>query len=135
MKRLHIHLKTTDLEKSVAFYSAMFGEKPTQQECDYAKWLLDDPRAHISLSTHGGTPGLDHAGISMESREALTQTAGRLYAADIPTVREEATKCCYAQSNKVWVTSPEGAKWELFQTYATSETYGIEPDRQLATNT
>lgn len=132
MKRLHIHLKTNDLEGSIAFYAALFGEEPTRREDDYAKWLLDDPRAHISISTHGGETGIDHAGISVETNKELHDIADRIHAISAPTFSEEETTCCYAQSNKVWATSPEAARWELFQTFASADTYGEEPDRNIA---
>lgn len=129
MKRLHIHIKTNDLAQSVRFYEAMFGAPPTQQEDDYAKWLLEDPRAHVSLSTHCGEPGVDHAGISIESESELEAIAARLAAIGAPHMQEAETTCCYAQSNKYWTSDPQGATWELFQTYGASETYGAEPDR------
>jgi len=132
MKRLHIHLKTQDLDRSIAFYSAMFGAEPTRVEEDYAKWLLDDPRANISLSTHGGEPGIDHAGISLETKDDLDAVADRLRDADAALFAENATTCCYAQSNKYWVQDPQGARWELFQTFGESDAYGAEPDRALA---
>lgn len=132
MKRLHIHLRTQDLDQSVAFYSAMFGIGPTRLEADYAKWLLDDPYANISLSTHAGAAGVDHVGISVESREALDEIAGRLKDAGSPLFEEDATTCCYAQSNKYWAHDPQDARWELFQTFGDSDTYGAEPDRELA---
>jgi catechol 2,3-dioxygenase-like lactoylglutathione lyase family enzyme len=131
MKRLHIHLRTQDLEQSVAFYSAMFGAGPTRLEADYAKWLLDDPYANISLSTHAGATGDDHVGISVDSREALNEIAGRLKDAGSPLFAEEATTCCYAQSNKYWARDPQDARWELFQTFGDSDTYGAEPERDL----
>ncbi len=132
MKRLHIHLKTNDLDRSIAFYSAMFGEGPSRVEKDYAKWLLDDPRANVSVSTHCGKPGFDHAGVSLETKDDLEEVAGRLRAMDASLFAEEETTCCYAQSNKYWVHDPQGARWELFQTFGDSETYGAEPDRALA---
>ena len=136
MKRLHVHLKTEDLDKSVAFYTAMFGEAPTRLEQDYAKWLLDDPRAHVSLSTHnnahqGGETGIDHAGVSVETEEELNAIAARLEKESASLFREKETTCCYAQSNKYWAKDPQGATWELFQTFADSETYGAELDREL----
>lgn len=130
MKRLHIHLKTNDLEKSIRFYAAMFGEEPTRREADYAKWLLEDPRAHVSLSTHGGEPGVDHAGVSIETREELEEIAGRLRKNGEGLMAEEETTCCYARSNKYWARDPNGAVWELFQTFGNSETYGADPDRE-----
>lgn len=132
MKRLHIHLKTQDLDRSIAFYSAMFDAAPTRVEKDYAKWLLDEPRANISVSTHGGEPGIDHAGISLETKDDLDAVADRLRAADATLFAENATTCCYAQSNKYWVQDPQGERWELFQTFGDSDAYGAEPDRDLA---
>ena len=43
MKRMHLHISVDDLEKSVAFYSTLFGSTPTVIKSDYAKWMLDDP--------------------------------------------------------------------------------------------
>ena len=132
MKKLHIHIKTKDLDQSVAFYTTMFGTAPTRLEADYAKWLLDDPVANVSLSTHGGTAGVDHLGISVDSREALDEIAERLNDAGSSLFEEEATTCCYAQSNKFWARDPQEAVWELFQTFGDSDAYGAEPDRELA---
>lgn len=126
MKRLHLHIKTNDLDRSVAFYSAMFGQEPTQLETDYAKWLLDDPRAHVALSTHSKLSGIDHVGISIETEEELDAIAARLGDETDIAPEKEAT-CCYAKSNKYWVRDPQGAVWELFQTYGQSENYGKEP--------
>lgn len=132
MKKLHIHIKTEDLAQSVEFYTTMFGIPPTKLEDDYAKWLLDDPSANISLSTHEGAAGVDHLGISVDSREALDEIARRLSSAGSSLFEEEATTCCYAQSNKYWARDPQEAVWELFQTYGDSDTYGAEPERELA---
>ena len=132
MKRLHIHLKTRDLNKSIAFYSAMFGEEPTRVENDYAKWLLDDPAANVSVSTHGGEAGFDHAGVSLETKDELDDVAGRLRALNAELFAENETTCCYAKSNKYWVMDPQGARWELFQTFGDSQSYGAEPERELA---
>ncbi len=131
MKRLHIHIKTQDLGQSVAFYTAMFGQAPSKLEDDYAKWLLDDPCANVSLSSHGGEPGVDHAGISIDTREQLDAVADRLRANGVSLMAEEETTCCYAKSNKFWVRDPQGAVWELFQTFGESEAYGGEPDREI----
>lgn len=126
MKRLHLHIKTNKLDQSVAFYTAMFGQEPTQLEVDYAKWLLDDPRAHVSLSSHSKGSGVDHAGISIETEEELDAIAARLDGlANIAPDKE--ANCCYAKSNKYWARDPQGTVWELFQTYAHSDNYGQDP--------
>ena len=45
MSRMHIHIAVDDLEKNIAFYSALFGTKPTVSKPDYAKWEIG--RAHV----------------------------------------------------------------------------------------
>lgn len=126
MKRLHLHIKTRDLDRSVAFYTALFGAAPTLRRDDYAKWLLDDPRAHVSLSTHAETTGVDHAGIAIETEEELDAVAQRL-SGHAELAPEKEADCCYARSNKYWLKDPQGAVWELFQTYGASDDYGAEP--------
>jgi hypothetical protein len=43
MKRMHVHVSVTDLNESVRFYSAMFGNvEPTVRKDDYCKWELTD---------------------------------------------------------------------------------------------
>ncbi len=44
MKRLHVHVGVADLDKSIGFYSTLFGAEPTVTKSDYAKWMLEDPR-------------------------------------------------------------------------------------------
>ena len=62
MKRLHVHVAVSDLQRSVDFYSALFAAQPTVLKSDYAKWMLEDPRVNFAISTRGGEPGLDHLG-------------------------------------------------------------------------
>lgn len=131
MKRLHIHLRTADLDQSVRYYSALFGAEPTKREPDYAKWLLEDPAANISISTHEGAPGVDHVGISLDSREELDAFAARLKDADAPLQAEIDATCCYARSDKYWSTDPQGAVWELFHTFGDSAVYGKDPRTEL----
>ena len=130
MKRLHIHLKVKDIAESTAFYEALFGQAPTIAKSDYAKWLLDDPQAHIAISTHGGEPGLDHVGIAMDGA-GLQAYRQRLDGLKAPLLEEEETVCCYAKSNKIWARDPQGALWELFDSYDQAADYGAEPDRSL----
>lgn len=45
MKRLHVHVSVSDLEASIRFYSTLFAAEPSVRKADYAKWMLEDPRA------------------------------------------------------------------------------------------
>ena len=53
MKRFHIHVSIDDLNKSIGFYSKLFGCKPTKLKKDYAKWMLDDPKVSFAISARG----------------------------------------------------------------------------------
>ena len=116
MKRFHVHAHVKDLQASIAFYSKMFAAKPTRVETDYAKWMLDDPRVNFAISTRGGKPGVDHLGIQADSTEELAELKARAEAADITLLDEGETTCCYARSDKHWITDPQGIAWEQFHT-------------------
>ena len=126
MKRMHIHVAVGDLEKSIGFYSTLFGAAPTVRKSDYAKWRLEDPRVNFAISKRGRTTGLDHLGIEAESAEELAGIASRLAAAGERLVEEQATTCCYARSDKAWVEDPEGLAWETFFSFGESAVYGEE---------
>ena len=78
MKRMHVHVSVEDLERAIAFYSALFAAKPAVVKPDYAKWMLDDPRVNFAISTRGREPGLDHLGIQVESADELQEVYARL---------------------------------------------------------
>jgi catechol 2,3-dioxygenase-like lactoylglutathione lyase family enzyme len=118
MKRFHVHVHVDDLAKSVAFYSKMFAAEPTRHEGDYAKWMLEDPRINFAISTRGGTPGVDHLGFQTDTAEELVELKARAQAADLALFDEGETSCCYARSEKHWVTDPQGVAWEHFHTLA-----------------
>jgi lactoylglutathione lyase len=116
MKRFHIHTHVQDLQASIAFYSKMFAAEPTRVESDYAKWMLEDPRLNFAISTRGGQVGIDHLGFQTDTEEELAQLKARAEAADMSLLDEGATTCCYARSEKHWVTDPQGIAWEHFHT-------------------
>jgi catechol 2,3-dioxygenase-like lactoylglutathione lyase family enzyme len=116
MKRFHVHLHVQDLAQSIAFYARLFDAAPTRQESDYAKWMLDDPPVNFAISTRGSTPGLDHLGIQTDDAAELAALKARAEAADLALLDEGATTCCYARSEKHWITDPQGVAWEHFHT-------------------
>jgi catechol 2,3-dioxygenase-like lactoylglutathione lyase family enzyme len=116
MKRFHVHLHVDNLTQSIAFYSKLFAAEPARVEGDYAKWMLDDPAVNFAISTRGSQPGLDHLGIQTDNAEELAVLKARAEAADLALLDEGATSCCYARSEKHWVTDPQGIAWEHFHT-------------------
>src|SRR5665213_3433299 len=128
MKRLHLHVAVDDLTRSVGFYSTLFHAEPTVMKPDYAKWMLDDPSVNFAISARGAEAGLDHLGIQVETADELQEVYGRLKAADRPVLEEGATICCYAKSEKSWITDPQGLSWETFLTSGESTVYGDSVD-------
>ncbi len=118
MKRFHVHLHVDDLAASVAFYQRLFAAEPSRREADYAKWMLDDPRINFAISTRGSRPGVDHLGFQVDSADELAALKLRAESAEIALLDEGATSCCYARSEKHWITDPQGVAWEHFHTLA-----------------
>jgi len=116
MKRFHVHLHVDDLGRSVGFYSRLFAAEPTRVEADYAKWMLEDPPVNFAISTRGNQAGIDHLGIQTDDPAELAAMKARAEAADLALLDEGETTCCYARSEKHWVTDPQGIAWEHFHT-------------------
>jgi lactoylglutathione lyase len=116
VKRFHVHAHVEDLQASIAFYSKMFAAQPTRVESDYAKWMLEDPRINFAISTRGGKPGIDHLGLQTDTAEELVELKALAKAADMTLLDEGETSCCYARSDKHWITDPQGIAWEHFHT-------------------
>jgi lactoylglutathione lyase len=127
MKRFHVHVHVTELQASIDFYSKLFDAAPTRSESDYAKWMLDDPRINFAISTRGGTPGVDHLGFQTDSAEELAELRRRAADAELSSRDEGETTCCYARSDKHWITDPQGLAWEHFHTLADVPTFGGAP--------
>lgn len=130
MKRLHVHMSVADLEQSIRFYSMLFAAPPIVQKPDYAKWMLEDPRVNFAISTHSGAvPGVDHLGIQVDDGTELEEVYGRLKQAEGPVLEEGKTTCCYAQSEKSWISDPQGVSWETFLTTGESAVFGTSAPR------
>jgi catechol 2,3-dioxygenase-like lactoylglutathione lyase family enzyme len=128
MKRLHVHVGVDDLDRSIAFYSTLFGAPPTVAKGDYAKWMLDDPRVNFAISSgRHAARGVEHLGIQAENEAELGEVYGRLRVAGQPVLEEGATTCCYARSEKSWVSDPDGVVWEAFHTTGEATIYGEGP--------
>jgi catechol 2,3-dioxygenase-like lactoylglutathione lyase family enzyme len=113
-----------NIDQAIAFYSTLFDAPPVVVKHDYAKWMLDDPRVNLAISSRARATGIDHVGIQVDAPEELAELATRLKAAGNITVDQEATTCCYAVSDKSWVTDTAGVRWETFYTMGDATAYG-----------
>jgi catechol 2,3-dioxygenase-like lactoylglutathione lyase family enzyme len=124
MKRLHVHVSVKDLAASIRFYQTLFGAEPAVTKPDYAKWMLEDPRVNFAISTHGQPFGVKHFGFQVDTDEELCDMRAQLEAADARVIEEREQPCCYAKSDKYWVTDPTGIAWEAFHTLGGIPVYG-----------
>ena len=126
MKRFHAHVAVDDLDANIRFYSTVFGIPPTVEKPDYAKWMLEDPRINFAISKRGAKTGLDHLGFQVDSEEELSALRGQVAEAEIAALDQPDATCCYARSDKYWITDPQGIAWETYRTLGKAEIYGAE---------
>lgn len=126
MKRFHINLNVSDLDKSVLFYNKLFKAEPTVIKDDYAKWMLEDPRINFSINNRMAMSGVNHLGIQAEDANEFAEIGERLVAAESEIFDEGAATCCYAKSTKAWIKDPDGNSWETFLTHGEATTYNGE---------
>jgi hypothetical protein len=67
---------------------------------------------------------VNHLGFQVDTDEELRCMRGQLEAADARMVEESEQPCCYAKSDKYWVTDPTGIAWETFHTLGGIPVYG-----------
>jgi catechol 2,3-dioxygenase-like lactoylglutathione lyase family enzyme len=126
MKRFHVHVSVGDLQESIRFYSTLFGVAPARVEVDYAKWMLEDPFINFAISQRQAKVGVDHLGFQVEDASKLQAATGRLQAADERMIEQADAACCYAKSDKYWVTDPSGIAWETFHTLDSIPIFGAD---------
>lgn len=121
MSRVQLALNVSDLEASIAFYSAVFGTAPHKRRPGYANFAIADPPLKLVLIEvpeadrgTGAAGALNHLGIEVFSGAEVQQAADRLSSAGLATFDEQDTTCCFALQDKVWVHDPAGAPWEVY---------------------
>src|SRR5688572_25259825 len=78
--RFHFSLNVSDLARSVAFYEKLFGESPSKNHEDYAKFEIDDPPLVFSLApiSPASDGSLSYLGFPCSSIDEVEATARRL---------------------------------------------------------
>jgi len=114
--RVHISINVSSLEQSTAFYSALFGQQVSKSKSDYANFRLDEPPIHLALMQRGepGTGGAGHLGIELPDNTILGEWHSRLKASGVNFSVEDKARCCYANADKLWLTDPDGYRWEIW---------------------
>jgi len=128
MSRVQLALNVRDIDEAVDFYSKLFGAKPAKLQPGYANFAIADPPLKLVLvedhaaRSHGTVGALNHLGVEVETTEEVTAAARRLRASGLETEVQEQTTCCYAVQDKVWVSDPDGAPWEVYTVLADAAT-------------
>jgi catechol 2,3-dioxygenase-like lactoylglutathione lyase family enzyme len=130
MKRFHVHIAVDDLDANIRFYSTVFGTPPTVTKPDYAKWMIEEPRINFAISDRGAKTGLDHLGFQVDSDEELGELRQKVAEAEIAALDQPQTECCYARSDKYWITDPQGIAWETYRTLGEAEIYGTDMPKE-----
>jgi lactoylglutathione lyase len=128
MKRFHVHVAVQDLQQAIAFYSTLFAQEPAVRKDDYAKWMLEDPRVNFAISHRGGAIGVNHLGFQVDEASELEEIHGRLQSANAGVHAQKDASCCYARSDKYWVTDPAGVAWESFHSLGSVPFYSGEEE-------
>ena len=114
--KVHIALNVNNLQESLAFYRALWGIEPVKLRTGYAKFDLTEPAVNLTLNENPvkSLGALNHLGIQVGSTEAVLAMRERLQERGLLTEDEMQTNCCYAIQDKIWMTDPNGYKWEVF---------------------
>lgn len=111
----HISLNVSNVENSVIFYEKLFGVEATKRRDGYAKFDLDAPSLNLTMQEAPRTGiNASHFGIQVASTEDVATAWTRFKNANLNTLTEADTTCCYALQDKVWVEDPDGNSWEVF---------------------
>lgn len=128
MSRIQLALNVEDLDTSIAFYSALFGEEPAKVKPGYANFAIAEPPLKLVLIENPGAGGsINHLGVEVADTTEVDAVQARLDVAGLGSADERDSTCCYARQDKFWVEgTPDGERWEVYAVLADSETFAGE---------
>lgn len=133
----HVHLKVSDLERSIAFYRDVLGFNLRQRYGSQAAFMAaGDYHHHLGLNTWDslggdpaprGHPGLFHAAFLYPDRATL----GAVIANVVDQGIELSGAADHGVSEAVYLDDPDGNGIELYRDRA-PEDWPVQPDGTLA---
>ena len=128
MSRIQLALNVDDLDAAIAFYSKLFNTAPAKIKPGYANFAIAEPPLKLVLLENRGYGGsINHLGVEVQSSDEVHAEIARLTEAGVLTEEEIGTTCCFATQDKVWVTGPDGERWEVYTKLADTGTFGTAP--------
>lgn len=119
MSRVQLALNVDDLEEAIRFYGKLFDAEPAKRRPGYANFAIEEPALKLVLMENPGKGGtLNHLGVEVATTDEVGKATERLAQEGLITREEEGVTCCYAVQDKVWVSDPDGAPWEVYTVLA-----------------
>ncbi|MGA8796730.1 MAG: ArsI/CadI family heavy metal resistance metalloenzyme [Candidatus Cybelea sp.] len=127
--KTHLNLATTDLAKSVRFYSTLLDAQPAKLLNDYALFITERPGLELALDLRSSVSSASdvHYGICVDSIEEVEHAAARLQHAGLAPSTEREGTCCYANQSKIWAIDPVGRRWEIYTVHEDTEERDATP--------
>ncbi len=122
--RVQLALNVRDVDAAVEFYGRLFGVAPAKRRPGYANFAISSPPLKLVLIEDpdargdGVTGALNHLGVEVPDPADVSAATERLTGQGLATLTQDATSCCYAVQDKVWVHDPDGAPWEVYTVLA-----------------
>jgi catechol 2,3-dioxygenase-like lactoylglutathione lyase family enzyme len=124
MSRVQLALNVANLDAAIDFYSKLFKTEPAKVRPGYANFAIAEPPLKLVLLEDANARGtgvagaLNHLGVEVDTADEVSAATRRLTGEGLDTLTQEATNCCYAVQDKVWVNDPDGAPWEVYTVLA-----------------
>lgn len=114
--RIHISLPVTSLANSLDFYRTLLGRPASKERPAYANFRLDEPPIHLALVEGKAekATSASHYGVELPDHDTLAAWKSRLEKDGVSLDVEDDAQCCYAQGDKVWLSDPDGNRWEIW---------------------
>jgi catechol 2,3-dioxygenase-like lactoylglutathione lyase family enzyme len=124
VSRIQLALNVSDLDQAVDFYSRLFATGPAKRRPGYANFAVDSPPLKLVLIENAAATGrLNHLGVEVASTDEVSAAKNRLSGEGLETATEENVACCYAVQDKVWVSDPDDAPWEIYTVLADADVF------------
>ena len=119
MSRLQLALNVSNLDEAVAFYTAFFKTEPVKRRLGYANFAIVEPPLKLVLFENAEVPGtINHLGVEVFSTDEVAEASQYLVDQGFAIDIETQTTCCHALQDKVWVSGPDAARWEIYTVLA-----------------
>jgi catechol 2,3-dioxygenase-like lactoylglutathione lyase family enzyme len=119
---VQLALNVSDVDAAVAFYSKLFDTPPAKRRPGYANFAVESPPLKLVLIQNPDAAGtLNHLGVEVPTSQDVAAATSRLNDDGLETATEDNVTCCYAVQDKVWVSDPDQAAWEIYTVLADAD--------------